>query len=151
MERVVELTNHDENIVCLYTLFFEVYNLYEQSGGGTKTKLSSGSDILVRLGDYITKNMRTADFDIILSDHFLWTLSVTDIGEELVTYLIYKKNIIPREYLEYVTVMNEEYERDGEDGPYFEIKEFLKRRMQKHNIKTNEKMRLQALFFRLLA
>jgi hypothetical protein len=134
MERIMSLLEYDENIVAMYSLFFDVHNLYEQHGGGDPSKSHSITKrVLVRIGDYITENL-LADTCVVhfpLSEGHPYTFFMSNIGELMINHLIYKKNIIPIRYIEYVTEMNEEYEENGKDGPYDEIKKFLKRHMQK--------------------
>lgn len=137
MERVIELSNNNETIVALYTIFMEVNNLITQDGGGS-TKYSSkfiSRDLLIKIGDYLTKfmlsNKRMHTFNI--ADDSPLAIEMTIIGEKINEYLIYKKHIIPKDYLQYVMEANEEFEDEGELGPYHELKEFLKRQRRPRN------------------
>lgn len=132
MKHVIDLTMQHENIVALYNLVFKVYNIDIQFGGGSVKNSSESHKLLVNIGDYVVANMTcpASAIHFKVADDLPICMSTSTCGVKIINYLIYQKNIIPRDYLAYVTEMNEEYEREGEEGPYHEIKEFLKRRMQ---------------------
>lgn len=138
MERVIELSEYNETIVALYNTFMIVNDLTNQEGGGKLGSKPISYSTYVKIGDYLTKFM----LDKKPISHFFYyaddcpsVISLTVIGEKINEYLIYNKHIIPKDYFQYVLEANKEFEDEGEEGPYHELKEFLKRQSRARNCK----------------
>lgn len=146
IERILLLTNNDENLSAMYSIYIDVKNLYDQRGGGSDVRVSKFNSTpnaaIVRIGDYIVDKMMGSysSYQIIVSEIHPYTVCFCDIGESMIEHLIYKKNIIPKRYIEYLKESNKEYEVDGEEGPYHEMIQFLKRK-NRIQLKRNKNKR----------
>lgn len=138
MRKVIELTNYDTNVSTLYRLIVDsrrdsMSTRPAQFGGGRIPEPSVKS--MRAIGDYLTRCLLSDNYDFItlyLAEYSNMNISYTYVCEPVVEYLVYKKNIIPAKYIDYVTYMNEDYE-PGE-GPMSEMEAFLKRQSRRKTL-----------------
>lgn len=154
MKKNLELTGHNIQLQTLYNLFTESHaeyfrftnkrdetRIHHVGGFGGDTKYA-----LKVIGDYLTKYILIPylEHSLCISDDYNFTLNYDSRIERIVEYLIYKKHIIPKDYIIYVNSVNSEYEKGR--GRLEELAAFLKMRNKKR--KTVSRMRKRKMMTR---
>jgi hypothetical protein len=138
INKVIEFTSYDVNVITLYSLLLESSDIITQVGGGGGgnfiKQITAAS--MKSIGDYLTKCLliyttmpdRPTHYKVI---HFVKlfeeeSYSLSPVELQIVEYITYKKNFISKDLLKYVKWINSLY--DPGEEIYKELENFLKRR-----------------------